>query len=102
MIHREIYRDTTSRVVIDVAIGVLVALRRCSERQAFDEIAAAVRESGVGVGGVSRALVAMASGRADEFDYRLEVVVGRWRDLLADHRSDARRNLTFDAGIMSN
>ena len=33
MIHREIYKDTSSRVVVDVAIGVLVGLRRCSENR---------------------------------------------------------------------
>lgn len=81
-IHREIYRDTTSRVVIDVAIGVLVGLRRCSERQAFNEIAAVVRETGVGLGNVCRELVALASDRTDSFDHSPEVV-SRWGELLA-------------------
>jgi hypothetical protein len=82
MIHREIYKDTSSRVVIDVAIGVLVGLRRCSERQAFNEIAAAVRETGVGVGTVCRALVTLASDNTACFDPRLDVVVGRWGELV--------------------
>ena len=84
MMHREIYRDTSSRVVIDVAIGVLVGLRHCSERQAFNELAAAVRETGVGLGSISRALVARASGAAQAFDPRLDSVIGRWDELLAD------------------
>ena len=47
---------------IDMAIGVLIGLRHCSERQAFDDIAAAVHETGIGLGGVSSALVALAAG----------------------------------------
>jgi ANTAR domain len=91
MIHREIYKDSSSRVVIDVAIGVLVGLRRCSEQQAFNEIAAAVRETGVGVGSVCRALVTLATDKATSFDPRLDVVVGRWSELV-EGRS-ARRPL---------
>jgi hypothetical protein len=83
MMHREIYRDTSSRIVIDVAIGVLVGLRHCSERQAFNELAAAVRETGVGLSSISRALVDRASGAAEAFDPRLDGVVGRWDELLA-------------------
>jgi len=84
MMHREIYRDTSSRVVIDVAIGVLIGLRHCSERQAFNELATAVRETGVGLGSISRVLVARASGAAEAVDPRLDSVVGRWDELLAD------------------
>jgi AmiR/NasT family two-component response regulator len=39
MNHNDRHADTFSRSVIDVAVGVLVALRRCSEREAFNEIA---------------------------------------------------------------
>ncbi|TMS47923.1 ANTAR domain-containing protein [Mycobacterium sp. DBP42] len=46
--------DPSSRRVIDVAIGVLIGWRGCSERDAFDEIACAVRESGVGIGSIAR------------------------------------------------
>lgn len=88
--HRAIYRDTSSRVVIDVAIGVLIALRHCSEQQAFNELAAAVRETGVGLGSVSRALVARARGTADAFDPRLDAVIGRWDELLTEPRAFAR------------
>ena len=54
MNHYEMYGDASSRTVIDVAIGVLVGLLRCSERQAFNEIAAAVDETGVGLARVRR------------------------------------------------
>jgi hypothetical protein len=82
MMHREIYRDSTSRVVIDVAIGVLVGLRHCSEREAFNEIVSAVRETGIGVGTVSRALVGLASGQSVEPNVRLEPALRRWRPLI--------------------
>jgi hypothetical protein len=75
-----------SRTEIDVAIGILVALRRCPRRQAFEELAAAVRESGVGLSTTCRGLVALASGATDDFPSRSEVVE-RWGDLFA-HRSD--------------
>ena len=73
--------DALSRHEIDVAIGVLVGLRRCSERQAFNEIAAAVSETGVSLGSISHALVELASGTTDYFDSRSEVV-GLWGDLV--------------------
>lgn len=82
MIHRGIYKDTSSRVVIDVAIGVLVGLRRCSERQAFNEIAAAVRETGVGVGTICRTLVTLASDETACFDPGSDVVVARWGEFV--------------------
>lgn len=54
--------DVTSRRVIDIAIGVLVGLRGCSERQAFDELVAVVKETGLGLGRVASGLVALAGG----------------------------------------
>jgi hypothetical protein len=53
--------DPSSRTVIDVAIGVLVGWRGCSQREAFEELAGAVRETGVGIGSIARALVELAS-----------------------------------------
>jgi hypothetical protein len=55
MIHNELCKDTSSRSVIDVAIGVLVGLRRCSERQAFDHRSEVVRRWGALVTGRSGA-----------------------------------------------
>ena len=82
MNHCEMYRDASSRTVIDVAIGVLVGLRRCSERQAFKEIASAVNETGVGLASMCRALIALASGTTDSFDHSSEVI-NLWGQLLA-------------------
>lgn len=80
--HR-IAADSQSRRPIDMAIGVLVGLRRCSPSEAFTEIADAARETGVGLGGVSRALVTLASGTTEEFDHP-DPVIERWAQLLAD------------------
>jgi hypothetical protein len=57
--------DPSSRKVIDEAVGILIGWRGCTEREAFDEIAQAVRDTGVGVGSIARALVALASGAVD-------------------------------------
>ncbi|BBZ08406.1 hypothetical protein MDOR_25750 [Mycolicibacterium doricum] len=54
--------DVTSRRVIDIAIGILVGLRGCTERQAFDELVAVVNETGLGIGRVAGGLVALAGG----------------------------------------
>jgi AmiR/NasT family two-component response regulator len=52
----------TSRRVIDVAIGILVGLRGCSQREAFEELVRVVNRSGVGIGSIAGGLVALASG----------------------------------------
>ncbi|KUI38951.1 histidine kinase [Mycobacterium sp. IS-1496] len=54
--------DVTSRRVIDVAIGILMGLRGCTERQAFDELVVVVKETGLGIGRVAGGLVALAGG----------------------------------------
>ena len=73
-------RDFTRRD-IDMAIGVLIGLRCCSERQAFTEIAAVVAQTGIGLGSICRALVALASGTTTSFNHRSEVI-GAWGDLI--------------------
>ncbi|WP_083410437.1 ANTAR domain-containing protein [Mycolicibacterium rutilum] len=50
-----------SRRVIDVAVGIIVGLRGCSENDAFNEIAQEVHRTGVPLGRVAAALVAIAS-----------------------------------------
>jgi len=52
----------TSRRVIDVAVGILVGLRGCSQREAFEELVRVVNSSGVGIGSVAAGLVAIAGG----------------------------------------
>ncbi len=56
--------DDTSRRVIDVATGILVGLRGCSEHEAFDELVRVVHETGIGIGRLASGLVALASGAA--------------------------------------
>lgn len=51
-----------SRRVIDVATGILVALRGCSDRDAFDELVRVVNQTGIGIGRLAAGLVAVASG----------------------------------------
>ena len=56
--------DDTSRRVIDVATGILVGLRGCSDHEAFAELVRVVNETGVGIGRLAAGLVALASGSA--------------------------------------
>lgn len=58
----------TSRHVIDVAIGILMGLRGCSERQAFNELVRVVNQTGLGIGSVSSGLVALVGGTASARD----------------------------------
>ncbi|MDT5010414.1 MAG: hypothetical protein QOH57_2031 [Mycobacterium sp.] len=54
----------SSRTVIDIAVGILVGLRGCTPEDAFGELVATVGESGIGIGSLAAALVALASGTA--------------------------------------
>ena len=54
--------DESSRRVIDVAIGILIGLRGCSDIEAFDELVRVVHQTGVGIGRLAAGLVALASG----------------------------------------
>jgi ANTAR domain len=56
--------DDSSRQVIDIAIGILIGLRGCSRRDAFDELVRVVHQTGVGVGTLAAGLVALAGGTA--------------------------------------
>ena len=56
------YSDDTSRKVIDVATGILVGLRCCSPREAFDELVSVMNQTGVGIGSLAAGLVALAGG----------------------------------------
>lgn len=75
--------DATSRRVIDIAIGILVGLRGCSERQAFDELVSVVRETGLGIGRVAGGLVALAAGSASADDAEVFTV---WGELIRGAR----------------
>jgi hypothetical protein len=77
----------TPRRVIDLATGILVGLRGCSERDAFAELVAVVHRTGVGIGSIARALVAIAGSPGDSVPFEAEAF-DAWADLLA-----ARANL---------
>jgi len=75
--------DATSRRVIDIAIGILVGLRGCTERQAFDELVAVVKQTGLGIGRVAGGLVALAGGSASADDAEAFTV---WGELIRGAR----------------
>lgn len=75
-------RVDTSRRVIDLAIGVLVGLRGCSEREAFAELVAVVQHTGVGLVSIARALVAIAGPSSDSVPHQA-AAFDAWADLLA-------------------
>jgi hypothetical protein len=54
--------EDSSRRVIDVAVGILVGLRGCSDQQAFEELVRVVNQTGIGIGSQAAGLVALASG----------------------------------------
>ena len=57
-----------SRRTVDVAIGVLVGLRGCSDRDAFDELVGVVNRTGLGIFRVASSLVAVAAGSSSADD----------------------------------
>ena len=71
----------TSRRVIDVAVGVLVGLRGYSERDAFDELVQGVRDTGVGIGSLAAALIALVGGRSSATPYQAEAL-DVWGEML--------------------
>ena len=73
--------DPSSRIVIDLAVGVLIGWRGCSEREAFDEIARAVLNTGVGIGSLTRALVELATGAEESAPHRAEAL-RLWGDVM--------------------
>ena len=70
-----------SRREIDMAIGVLMGIRRCSAREASEALAGVTRASGIGLGGVSRTLLDMVSG--DVEPNTTDDATAHWKALLA-------------------
>lgn len=79
----------TSRRVIDVAMGVLIGLRGYSEQQAFEELVEAMRSTGVGIGSLAAALVALVGGRSEDTPHLAEAM-GFWGDTLASREIYSR------------
>lgn len=73
--------DATSRRVIDVAIGILMGLRGCSEQQAFDDLVGAVHDTGLGLGALARALMDLVDDSEVPFPHRSEAMQ-RWGYLM--------------------
>ncbi|CAN5731040.1 hypothetical protein BH09ACT8_BH09ACT8_58510 [soil metagenome] len=73
--------DATSRRVIDVAIGILMGLRGCSEQQAFDDLVGAVHDTGLGLGALARALMDLVDDSEVPFPHRSEAMQ-RWGHLM--------------------
>lgn len=81
--------DTTSRRLIDVAVGILIGLRGCSQDEAFAELVDAVQRTGVGIGALAEALVALAGGSENppaHHDAALDV----WGELLVSRALASR------------
>lgn len=57
-----------SRRTVDVAVGILIGLRGCSDREAFDELVGVVNRTGRGIFSVASSLVAVASGTSSPDD----------------------------------
>lgn len=74
--------DPTSRRIIDMAIGVLIGWRGCSEREAFEEIADAVRETGIGIGSIAEALVDLASSGEQSAPHHRAQALRVWADAI--------------------
>lgn len=73
--------DPASRRVIDVAIGILMGLRGCSERAAFDDLVKAVHETGVGPSALATALAHLVGGTGDGVAHQTEAAL-MWGHLL--------------------
>lgn len=73
-----------------MALGVLIGLRQCSEDVAFEDIAQAVHRTGVGLGTLARALVALATGTDEPFPHR-EEALSIWGDLISNSDAHGRQ-----------
>ncbi|MHC9295504.1 ANTAR domain-containing protein [Mycobacterium sp. LTG2003] len=54
--------DQFSRREIDLALGAYMGIRRCTQREALQAIVGAAHATGIGLGGVSHALIAVITG----------------------------------------
>jgi hypothetical protein len=62
-----------------MAIGVLMGIRRCPQHEALETLVRATRTSGVGLGGVSGALLDVISGDPEP---SAGEAIAHWRSLL--------------------
>lgn len=78
-------RRDTSRKVIDLAIGILVGQRGCSPDAAFAELVRVVKDTGIGIGSLAGALVALATGTSGSSAEDIEAF-NAWGELLRRSR----------------
>jgi len=66
--------DPDSRRVIDLAVGILMGLRECSESEAFDDLVDAVHETGVGPAGLAAALKHVVGGSGEGVPHQSDAI----------------------------
>jgi len=74
--------------VVDVATGVLIGLRGCSEQEAIDELIDVIRETHIPPGDLAQSLVELVGGKRSSSPHR-DQVAQRWGHLLAWRRAGA-------------
>jgi hypothetical protein len=80
--------DSAPRRVIDLAIGILMGLRGCSEREAFDDLVRAVHETGIGPAGLAAALVELVGDGSRSVPHQSEAL-HMWGHLVPSRVSSA-------------
>jgi hypothetical protein len=91
--------DHSSRREIDLAIGALIAMHRCTEREAFASMVRAVDATGIGLGELSRALIAVISGTEASAD---APACRYWATVVHDRggaQGDRKNSAADDRGI---
>ncbi|MFI7493824.1 GAF and ANTAR domain-containing protein [Kocuria sp. M4R2S49] len=73
--HREVARDLTaamrSRTAIDLAVGILMGRRRCTQHEAFAQLRATSNQHNIPVREIAAQLVAEVNGGPPETDFRI-------------------------------
>jgi hypothetical protein len=71
---------------LDLALGVLVGLRRCDAKEAFSDLVDVSTRRGLSPFALGRALVAAASGHPVPDSEAAAVVANEWGELFVDTR----------------
>jgi hypothetical protein len=74
--------EPARRREIDVAVGIIVGLRGCSEHDAFDQIADVVRRSEVPLSKTADALVALAAADCEQTTPAAAEATRLWSEML--------------------
>jgi hypothetical protein len=80
-----------SRRDLDVAVGILIGLRGCSEREAFEELVGVVNRTGLGLFNVAASLIAVAAGTSSADDTE---AFNAWGELIQRARGNALTPIT--------